>query len=87
MLWALYSMTVFLGRLITRVMVSLHMHTHHSYTTLYSRDSTDLMPTVMVWSFAVLFHSDIMSSLLLIDMTAPHISLPTMNCSPMIASN
>lgn len=42
---------------------------------------------VMALSLAVLFHSDMMSSVGLTDITAPHISLPTMNCSPSIASS
>ncbi len=45
------------------------------------------MPTVMVESVAVLFHREMMSSLVLTDITAPQISFPTINCSPIIANN
>lgn len=49
--------------------------------------TTYLIPTVMAESFAVLFQREMMSSLPLTDMTAPHISFPTMNCSPIIANS
>lgn len=46
-----------------------------------------LIPTVMAESLAVLFQREMMSSLLLIEITAPQISFPTMNCSPMMAKS
>ena len=46
-----------------------------------------LILPVMALSLAVLFHRDIMSSVGLTEITAPHISLPTINCSPSIASS
>lgn len=77
-------MTVFFGKLMTLVIVSLldiciSPWIHMGYT--------HLIPTVMVESLAVLFHNEMMSSLPLTDITAPQISLPTMNCSPIIASS
>ena len=47
----------------------------------------DLILAVMLLSEAVLFHREMMSSVGLMEMTTPHISLPTMNCSPSIASS
>ena len=49
--------------------------------------SAYLILPVMALSLAVLFHRDIMSSVGLTEITAPHISLPTINCSPSIASS
>ena len=48
---------------------------------------SDLIRAVMLLSEAVLFHRDMMSSVGLMDITTPHISSPTMNCSPSIASS
>ena len=48
---------------------------------------SDLILAVMVGSEAVLFHREMMSSVGLMDMTTPHISSPTMNCSPKMASS
>ena len=46
-----------------------------------------LILPVMAWSEAVLFHRAMMSSVGLIEITAPQISLPTINCSPRMASS
>ena len=46
-----------------------------------------LILDVMDGSLAVLFHSDIMSSVGRMEMTTPHISSPTMNCSPRMANS
>ena len=77
-------MTVFFGKLMTLVIVSL---LESCIITMDTHRHTHLIPPVMVESVAVLFHKEMISSLPLTDITAPQISFPTMNCSPMIASS
>lgn len=48
---------------------------------------TYLILEVMLLSEAVLFHREMMSSVGLMEITTPHISSPTINCSPSIASS
>lgn len=59
----------------------------HSTCTCIRIPTAYLILPVMALSLAVLFHRDIMSSVGLTEITAPHISLPTINCSPSIASS
>ena len=68
-----------LGRLTNRI--------YPQYACQHFIYSTDLILAVMLLSEAVLFHREIMSSVGRMEMTTPHISLPTINCSPSIASN
>ena len=67
--------------------IYMYMYIHIWHTQTVKATEIDLILAVMVGSEAVLFHREMMSSVGLMDITTPHISSPTMNCSPRIASN
>ena len=63
------------------------MYVYHDIKRALVKGLSDLILAVMVGSEAVLFHREMMSSVGLMDMTTSHISSPTMNCSPKMASS
>lgn len=85
-LWLLYSITVSAGKLRTFLMVSLQQAMFIRHVADFKICSTYLIFKLILPLDDVLFHTEMISSELRIDNTAPQISSLTSNCSPMIAS-